>query len=75
MDFEFNQLGTDFSKHFLLRIGERVCISKVDLPVIIWKLNPIVIYSDLEIGAHLSYRSKSLRYSRVGKLKYISPDD
>ena len=50
-------------------------MSKVDLSVIIWKWTPVDIYSDIEIGAHLSGRSESLSCSRVGKLKGINPDD
>jgi len=68
-------LGARTSKRFVWQTGERECMSKTDLQFIIWKWMHIDICSDLEIGAHLSGRPKSLSYSRVGKLKGISPDD
>ena len=50
-------------------------MNKTNLQVIIWKLTPVDVCSDLEIGAHLRARSESLSYSPMGKLKDISPDD
>ena len=75
MSFEFKLLGARILKHFILQTGEREYIGKIDLPVIIWKLTPIDVRSDLEIDAHLPSRLKSLSCSHTGKLKGISPDD
>jgi len=50
-------------------------MSKVDLPVIIWKWTPVDTCSDLEIDAHIPGRSENLSCSRAGKLKGISPND
>ena len=68
-------VGRPHFKIFDLQTGERECISKTDLPIIIWKWTLVDVCCDLEIGAHLLGWSESLSCSRAGKLKGISPDD
>lgn len=50
-------------------------MSKADLSVIIWKWIPVYVCNDVEIGAHIPGRSKSLSCSRADKLIGTNPDD